>query len=79
MGCIDCDEDREHCHGVLVRHADGRTECIEGPACDAAVPAHEWAVSCAEVGCDCGGGQDPDGWTFLPLCAGEVSKGRLAA
>jgi hypothetical protein len=52
MGC--CDEELAHCHGVLVRHGDGRWECIEGPACDGAAPTHEWAVACAEVGCPCG-------------------------
>ena len=49
-----CDEELVHCHGVLVRHADGRCECIEGPGCDAAGTSHEWAVGCAEVGCPCG-------------------------
>jgi hypothetical protein len=52
MGC--CEDELAHCHGVLVRHADGRCECIEGPACDAAEPTHRWAVACGEVGCGCG-------------------------
>lgn len=52
MGC--CDDELAHCHGVLVRHADGRIECIEDTGCDAGEPTHEWAVACAEVGCGCG-------------------------
>jgi len=52
MGC--CEDELAHCHGVLVRHADGRCECIEGPACDAGAPSHEWVVGCDEVGCHCG-------------------------
>ena len=52
MGC--CEDELEHCHGVLVRHAGGRTECIEGSACDAGDPTHDFAVGCAEVGCRCG-------------------------
>jgi hypothetical protein len=52
MGC--CGDERAHCHGVLVRHADGRTECIEGPGCDAGEPTHDWGVGCAELGCGCG-------------------------
>jgi hypothetical protein len=55
MGCLDCDDELEHCHGVLVRHADGRRECVEHAACDGAEPAHGWAVACTEVGCRCGG------------------------
>ncbi len=50
MGC--CDDELAHCHGVLVRHADGRCECIED--CDGGEPTHEWAVACAEEGCPCG-------------------------
>ena len=52
MDC--CDDELAHCHGVLVRHADGRCECLEGPACDGGPPLHEWVVGCAEVGCPCG-------------------------
>ena len=52
MGC--CNDERAHCHGVLVRHADGRWECEEGPTCGAGPPTHDWVVGCAEVGCPCG-------------------------
>jgi hypothetical protein len=55
MGCIDCDDELQHCHGVLVRHADGRRECLELPACDGAEHGHGWAVACTELGCPCGG------------------------
>lgn len=49
-----CEGASAHCHGVLVRHGDGREECTEDPGCDAGAPTHEWAVGCAEVGCPCG-------------------------
>ena len=49
-----CEDELAHCHGVLVRHADGRCECTEHPTSDAGDPAHGWAVGCAEVGCRCG-------------------------
>ena len=49
-----CEEALAHCHGVLVRHADGRCECLDDPGCDAGAPTHDWAVGCAEVGCPCG-------------------------
>jgi hypothetical protein len=55
MGC--CEEELAHCHGVLVRHADGRCECIGTPGCGGDEPTHDWAVACAEVGCPCGGGE----------------------
>jgi hypothetical protein len=57
MGC--CDDDLAHCHGVLIHHDDGRTECIEDPPCDAGELTHAWAVGCAEVGCRCGEGPEP--------------------
>ena len=53
MACMDCDEDLEHCHGVVVRHSDGRCECVDDPGCAGAEPAHGWVVGCAEVGCPC--------------------------
>jgi len=49
-----CQEALAHCHGVLVRHGDGRHECTEDPACGAGTSTHDWAVACAEVGCPCG-------------------------
>jgi hypothetical protein len=58
-----CEEALAHCHGVLVRHADGRCECIEDPGCGAGAPAHDWAVGCAEVGCPCGA--DDEGVVLL--------------
>ena len=60
-----CEEALAHCHGVVVRHADGRCECIEDPGCDAGAPTHDWAVGCAEVGCPCGA-EEPE---VAPLAA----------
>ena len=66
MGCIDCHDELEHCHGVLVRHADGRRACLEGPGCVGAEPTHGWAVACSEVGCPCGGDDEVG---VLPVAA----------
>ena len=60
MGCTDCHDELEHCHGVLVRHGDGHLECVEEAACTGGGPAHDWAVPCAEVGCRCAGDEHHD-------------------
>ena len=71
MACTDCDDELEHCHGVLVRHPDGGLECIEHPGCDGTEPTHGWAVACTEIGWNCtretpsplpGGGHDSRSW-----------------
>ncbi len=59
MGCTNCEDQLEHCHGVLVRHPDGRLECVEDTACPGREPAHPWVVGCAEVGCACPGQEGP--------------------
>ena len=59
MACTDCDDELEHCHGVLVRHGDGRLECVDEAACAGGAPAHGWAVPCIELGCRCAG-ERPD-------------------
>jgi len=51
--CPTCDDDLEHCHGVLVLHADGRVECLEVLRCEGAVVEHDHEVQCDELGCGC--------------------------
>jgi len=43
----------EHCHEVLVVHADGSSQCVDERVCGARFEMHEWQVSCDEVGCPC--------------------------
>ncbi len=43
VGCVP--DDADHCHGTLVRHADGRVECIE-PGCPPERGRHEFVVEC---------------------------------
>jgi len=58
-----CDNELDHCHGTLVLHADGTTECEQGDVCDADEARHELWVSCGELRCSCAGDDAPlDGW-----------------
>ena len=57
--CPTCDDDLEHCHGVLVLHADGRAECWELPRCEGEVVEHDYEVPCHELGCGCLGDEAP--------------------
>jgi hypothetical protein len=55
VGCPDCARQAEHCHGTLVRHADGTVECTD-PTCRAGgAERHELVVACALLadGCAC--------------------------
>lgn len=47
--CVDCGRGHDHCHGILLVHADGTTECeLE---CDGDPDTHEHAVECDEPCC----------------------------
>lgn len=53
--CADCAEGLDHCHGTVIAHRDGATECTE-PNCAPADPVrHALVVDCADVdgGCAC--------------------------
>jgi len=52
--CRRCADLLLHCHGTLVRHGDGTTECTE-PDCGGDAALHEFAVSCEEVQASCCG------------------------
>jgi hypothetical protein len=41
------------CERTLVLHGDGSHECEDGARCGGDPLAHEWWVSCGEVGCGC--------------------------
>lgn len=50
--CPSCVRNLNHCHGTLIVHPDGGTECTE-PACvEAHASTHYLVLECAELG-DC--------------------------
>lgn len=51
--CRDCQDELEHCHGVVIRHLDGSCECADDLDCAVVVEAHLFAVDCTEPSC-CG-------------------------
>jgi hypothetical protein len=53
--CTSCHADLDHCHGVLVTHADGAVECHGDSACDdTSISRHDWRASCTDLGtCPC--------------------------
>ncbi|MGH3437240.1 MAG: hypothetical protein ACRDRN_12315 [Sciscionella sp.] len=51
--CADCTNEIDHCHGTLVIHGGGLTECHE-PECANLDPArHALRIDCHEVDRDC--------------------------
>jgi hypothetical protein len=53
-GCPDCTQVLDHCHGTLVRHADGSVECSDPTCVVPAVDAHGLVLTCADAGrCAC--------------------------
>jgi hypothetical protein len=53
--CPDCGEQlTEHCHGTLIRHADGSVECTDLQCRVLDAGRHELVVVCAlEIDCPC--------------------------
>ena len=49
MTCSDCDNGLDHCHDLLIRHADGTIECTAGGECTMRVEVHTWVLTCADV------------------------------
>lgn len=59
--CGDCDAGHDHCHGTLVVHLEGWTECLASPPpCDAVTERHALVVDCGDLRPPCG-------------CAGEIA------
>lgn len=51
--CRDCLAGLRHCHGTVVHHAAGRTECTE-PGCETPeVVLHAFTIDCDAIGCAC--------------------------
>jgi hypothetical protein len=53
-GCRDCRAGLEHCHGTLIDHALGGSECTERDCTGSGLVSHAFAVGCGAVGCGCG-------------------------
>jgi hypothetical protein len=52
--CAGCVETIDHCHGTLVRHADGMVECTDLSCVVLAVERHELVLACGpREGCSC--------------------------
>jgi hypothetical protein len=54
--CLLCARGLEHCHGLLIEHANGTCECIDDPLCPGARVLHEWIQHCSSLKppCRCG-------------------------
>lgn len=52
--CYDCEQDLEHCHGTVLVHPDGFTECTDGPACRLGRDLHGFEAPCEDADCPCG-------------------------
>jgi hypothetical protein len=50
MTCPDCARDAEHCHGTLVRLADGTLECTDQSCLDTGRERHELVVPALPAG-----------------------------
>lgn len=55
MSCESCTGDLIHCHGTLVIHADGTTECTDDGCPGAHLALHELRLVCevSDKGCHC--------------------------
>jgi hypothetical protein len=53
MTCRSCGDGLIHCHGTLVRHADGTVECTDEGCPGADLDLHELRLSCEVAQPDC--------------------------
>jgi hypothetical protein len=51
--CPECEHAAEHCHGTLVRHADGTVECTDTACYVRESDRHDLVVACTEVHLTC--------------------------
>ena len=52
-GCRECRDGLDHCHGTMIRHLLGRSECTESDCVAPELFTHTFVVDCDAVGCDC--------------------------
>ena len=50
--CRECLAGLGHCHGTVIHHAAGRTECTE-PGCETPEVVHAFTIDCDAIGCAC--------------------------
>lgn len=55
---IACSDPLDHCHGTLVRHADGTVECTDLTCVVLTADRHDLVLACVDAGCSCGGADD---------------------
>jgi hypothetical protein len=58
--CRWCNDDLEHCHETLVRHAIGDVHCMS-PDCTTPPELHHMVADCGEIGCGCSDGAASSG------------------
>ncbi|MGV7631318.1 hypothetical protein B4U45_13695 [Mycobacterium persicum] len=51
--CRDCRTGVYHCHGTVIRHDLGRTECTENDCDGPEISVHGFVIDCDAVGCRC--------------------------
>lgn len=52
--CSDCAAEFDHCHGTLVVHADGTSECMSHGCSDPDLARHSLTSTCADLAdCPC--------------------------
>jgi hypothetical protein len=51
--CRACLGGLEHCHGTVIRHALGRSDCTEVD-CETPEVVHAFSIDCDALGCACG-------------------------
>lgn len=57
-GCPACADELDHCHGTLIRHADGTAECTNAACATLDAARHLLLLECAELA-DCGCAEQP--------------------
>lgn len=62
MTCVSCRAELDHCHGTVVRHADGGLECTAVDCASVDIGRHALLLDCVHVdgGCDCDHGHGAD-------------------
>lgn len=62
MNCVGCADDLDHCHGTLIIHTTGLTECTGHECVDLELIRHTLIVDCESVlaGCLCTGEPEPE-------------------
>ncbi|MET0701738.1 MAG: hypothetical protein ABWY93_18970 [Mycobacterium sp.] len=51
--CRECEAERHHCHGTLIRHSLRYSECTDDDCDGPELIVHTLVIDCDSVGCDC--------------------------